>query len=294
MHSDVTSQYKCKDVFGELCSALAGESIAALRHKRNRKTTSTFRGNSEKNRAILQQGSYFRNFLENEHTMILFLKCDHIQLLELYILTKYRKIDMDFTIFSSSAKHKIRALIVNFSTLKSVIFRIFINVLHKNIASLLLFQNIGNKKTIRIKILFLVLQKLSLLCSSFLGCFIRKIAIICTIPLFSKCCISKSSTRWYILLVIISFILPYTTQKCRFHKIDMDFGFVASTLKAGLTVIHVATFQGMHVSPAKHSFAWLHRKCDYQTDRRRTKLSLCAAMLRRRYKKPSRGLNTTD
>ena len=29
----------------------------------------------------------------------------------------------------------------------------------------------------------------------------------------------------------------------------------------------VAAFRGMHVSPAKHSFAWLPRKCDYRTDR---------------------------
>ena len=29
----------------------------------------------------------------------------------------------------------------------------------------------------------------------------------------------------------------------------------------------VAAFWGMHVSPAKHSYAWLPRKCDYQTDR---------------------------
>ena len=50
----------------------------------------------------------------------------------------------------------------------------------------------------------------------------------------------------------------------------------------------VAAFQGMHVSPAKHSYAWLPRKCDYWTDARtdkcRTKLSLCAAMLCRRHK----------
>ena len=76
--------------------------------------------------------------------MILFLKCGHIQLPELYILTKYRKIDMDFTIFGNSVKYKIGALIVNFSTLKSVIFRIFLNVSHENIASVLLFQNIGS------------------------------------------------------------------------------------------------------------------------------------------------------
>ena len=30
----------------------------------------------------------------------------------------------------------------------------------------------------------------------------------------------------------------------------------------------VAAFRGMHVSPAKHSYAWLPRKCDYRTDRR--------------------------
>ena len=44
----------------------------------------------------------------------------------------------------------------------------------------------------------------------------------------------------------------------------------------------------MHVSPAKYSNAWLPRKYDYRTnrwtDRRQTKWSLCAAMLRRRHK----------
>ena len=50
----------------------------------------------------------------------------------------------------------------------------------------------------------------------------------------------------------------------------------------------VAAFQGTHVWPAKHSFAWLPRKCDYQidrpTDRCQTKSSLCAAMLHRQHK----------
>ena len=45
----------------------------------------------------------------------------------------------------------------------------------------------------------------------------------------------------------------------------------------------VAAFRGMDVSPAKHSYAWLPRMCDYQT-RRRTKWPLCAAMLRRWHK----------
>ena len=49
----------------------------------------------------------------------------------------------------------------------------------------------------------------------------------------------------------------------------------------------MAAFRGMHVSPAKHSFAWLPRKCGYRTDGRtdrQTKWSLWAAMLRRRHK----------
>ena len=61
------------------------------------------------------------------------------------------------------------------------------------------------------------------------------------------------------------------------------------TTKSNRFVIYniVAAFRGMHVSPAKHSYTWLPRKCDYrtdtQTDRRRTKWSLCAVMLRRQH-----------
>ena len=57
-----------------------------------------------------------------------------------------------------------------------------------------------------------------------------------------------------------------------------DDGSEASTWSILLILKIVAAFQGMHVSPAKHSYAWLPRKCDYQTDRRQTKWSLCAAM----------------
>ena len=54
----------------------------------------------------------------------------------------------------------------------------------------------------------------------------------------------------------------------------------------------VVAFRGMHVSPAKHGYVWLPRKCDYRTDRfrdgrtdrHRTKWYLWAAMLRRRHK----------
>ena len=40
-----------------------------------------------------------------------------------------------------------------------------------------------------------------------------------------------------------------------------------STRKSEISNI-VAVFRGMHVSPAKHSYAWLPRKCDYRTDAR--------------------------
>ena len=50
----------------------------------------------------------------------------------------------------------------------------------------------------------------------------------------------------------------------------------------------VAAFGGMHVPPAKHSYAWLPRKRDYRTDartdRQTPEWSLWAAMLRRRHK----------
>ena len=67
-------------------------------------------------------------------------------------------------------------------------------------------------------------------------------------------------------------------------------------IQNGTSIIKIgAAFRGMHVSPAKHSYAWLPKKCDYrtdrqmdgQTDRRWTKWSLCAVMLRKRHKKES-------
>ena len=66
-------------------------------------------------------------------------------------MTKYREIDMDFTIFGSCLIKKIGAMFVLFSTLTSVV----------------LFQNLGNLKSNTSKILVLVLQKLSLFDSSF-------------------------------------------------------------------------------------------------------------------------------
>ena len=89
---------------------------------------------------------------------------------------------MDFTIFGSCLIKKIGAIFAHFSTLMSAIYRIFIYVFDDNIACVVLFQNLGNLKTNTTKILVLVLQKPSLLHSSFLGCFIRKIATICSLP----------------------------------------------------------------------------------------------------------------
>ena len=51
---------------------------------------------------------------------------------------------MDFTIFRSCLIKKIRAIFVYFSFLMSAIYRIFIYVLDDNIATVVLFQNLGN------------------------------------------------------------------------------------------------------------------------------------------------------
>ena len=120
-----------------------------------------FCGNSEKNRGDLVTRQVFSQFSRKRaHDDIIF-KCDHIQVPVLYVLTKYIEIDMGFTmhVFYSSPKYKIWALFGHF--FKSVIFRMFINVLQKNktnhpissnsppsakknIASVLLLQNLGN------------------------------------------------------------------------------------------------------------------------------------------------------
>ena len=79
---------------------------------------------------------------------------------------------------------------------------------------------------------------------------------------------------------------------------DVQFILQRTKCKAKMFLINiVAAFRGMHVSPAKHNYAWLPRKCDYRTDtrthiwtdRRRTKWSLCATMLRRRHNKTLTG-----
>ena len=89
---------------------------------------------------------------------------------------------MDFTIFGSCLIKKIGAIFVHFSTLMAAIYRIFIHVPDDNIASIVLFQNVGNLKTNTTKIPVLMLKNLSLLDSFFLDCFIRKISTIRSIP----------------------------------------------------------------------------------------------------------------
>ena len=72
-------------------------------------------------------------------------------------------------------------------------------------------------------------------------------------------------------------------------KLLWSVGTIITVNRMSIELNRVAACRGMHVSPAKHSYAWLPRKCDYRTDtrtdRRQTKWSLCAAMLCRRHKK---------
>ena len=60
-------------------------------------------------------------------------------------------------------------------------------------------------------------------------------------------------------------ILTNYSTMCRWHK-NVLFK-LYRLYWYGLNVYNrVAAFQGMHVSPAKHSYAWLPRKRDYRTD----------------------------
>ena len=136
---------------------------------------STFRGKRETNEGYFTTRSLFSQFSRKRaHNGIIYKMRPYSAL-----LTKYKENDMDFTIFGSYLIVKIGAIFVYFSTLtcRSIMFRIFSYALDDNITSVLLFQNLGNLKTNTSKILVLVLQKLSLLDSSFLGCILsRKVA----------------------------------------------------------------------------------------------------------------------
>ena len=64
----------------------------------------------------------------------------------------------------------------------------------------------------------------------------------------------------------------FTISRCfkSFGECAVSFDFILrSKLAVVLKVKNniVAAFRGMHVSPVKHSYAWLPRKCDYRTDR---------------------------
>ena len=107
---------------------------------------------------------------------------------------------------------------------------------------------------------------------------------------------------WYFIQVLL-----HDPKKCKRWIVNFWFYNKAGILYSGYTIHEcgktvvcnvislakiwtniVAAFQGMHVSHAKHSYAWLPRKCDFRTDthidRHGTKWSLCAAMLCRRHK----------
>ena len=61
---------------------------------------------------------------------------------------------MDFTIFGSCLIKKNWSIFVHFSTLMSTIYCNFIYVIDDNIASVVLFQNLGNLKTKTTKFFF--------------------------------------------------------------------------------------------------------------------------------------------
>ena len=57
------------------------------------------------------------------------------------------------------------------------------------------------------------------------------------------------------------------SNKKLLKTVRLDWTANSKTLTKRLTNI-VAAFRGMQVSPGKHSYAWLPRKCDYRTDAR--------------------------
>ena len=75
-----------------------------------------------------------------------------------------------------------------------------------------------------------------------------------------------------------------------FTHIHVSVKFFKQVKTVHIHVLTVAAFRGMHVSPTKHRYVWLprkwqaHRQTDRHRDRRQTKWSLCAPMLRRRHK----------
>ena len=64
--------------------------------------------------------------------------------------------------------------------------------------------------------------------------------------------------------------IEYVLTSRRFHPQSRECNTTVSDEHVlpviALIVNTVAAFWGMHVSPAKHSSAWLPRKCDYRTD----------------------------
>ena len=105
------------------------------------------------------------------------------------------------------------------------------------------------------------------------------------------------------IFTMVSYFLHWTLKK--FFQLNPDNNCQQIVRQLGKWkgqwLIHNIVFQGMYVLPAKHSYAWLPRKCDYWTDRhsdRRTDpgqsdpyvtyivhIIVCAAMLCRWHNK---------
>ena len=130
--------------------------------------------------------------------------------------------------------------------------------------------------------------------------------------ILASCQVSLNSVQWFqrrsrkyekltttddgqrmITIVHLSFRHRCTKNHVHWEHLDLTFGSTVGLVfvrtRANLYSNIVATFRGMHVSPAKQQCVTTvssvtTRQTRLQTDRRRTKWSLCAAMLRRRHK----------
>ena len=190
---------------------LVGKSIVTLHHKCVRKTSSTFRGKRETSRGYFTTRRLFLQFSRKRAHDCIMLKMRSYSAFRIKRPTKYREIAIDFTLFGSCLIKKNWAIFIHFSTLRSVIFRWFFFVLDGNIASVLLFQNLGNLKTNTTKIPVLVLQKLSLLDLVLSWLHYSKNSNNLFNPMTFNVLYLGSSTRWRILLFIIFYLaLNYT------------------------------------------------------------------------------------
>ena len=125
---------------------------------------STFRGKSETNRGNLTTKQLFSQFSR--------IRAHNDIILKMWSYSASRIMHSDKR--NCHGFYYRKAAVVHFSTPRTVIFHIFIYVLHDNIASVLLLRNLGNVKSFTIETLVLVLQNLLLIESFFPGRFIQE------------------------------------------------------------------------------------------------------------------------